>query len=236
MLEFNLDLGLELKDAPQCESRKVKFLPQKNCLRYKFKNFQIKTSKKGDVLFKVRLFFLNLFLFSSVFANEFPSQFDGFNLETGNSVHFSSQTNKPLVVIFLSAKCPCSNSHITEVKSLSEKFPNFAFVAINSNVDEDQEMAKKYFSQAHLSFPVIKDSESKLANAFKALKTPHAFVINSKGEALYRGGVSDSSDCTKSGKLFLRQALMDIAANHEVKIPIGRTLGCSISRDSKNVW
>lgn len=180
------------------------------------------------------LFFI-FFGFTSS-AGEYPSTVEGTDLISQKSLSFSASVEKPLVIVFLSAKCPCSDSHISELNNLTEKFKDLSFVAIHSNADEDKNLAKNYFTLAKLAFPIISDSEFKLANQFKALKTPHSFVINSTGEALYRGGVSDSADCTKAEKLYLRSALEDIAAKRPVKVAIGRALGCNISRGEKNVW
>lgn len=140
------------------------------------------------------------------------------------------------VVVFLSAVCPCSNSHVEELKNLAREYPQFAFVAVHSNVDEDKKTTQEYFQKVAIHFPVIHDGEAKIANEFKALKTPHAFVLSPDGKVLYQGGVSSSRDITKAERKFLREALVDLQENRPVKTPEGRTLGCTISRGEKNVW
>lgn len=176
-------------------------------------------------------------LFSvSALSGDFPASIEGPDLIDLKNLQFLATKDKPMVVVFLSAKCPCSNSHINELNSLSKEFSNFNFVAVHSNIDEDKKLAKEYFILAKLAFPIISDSSHKIADQFKALKTPHSFVINSQGEALYRGGVSDSSDCSKAEKLYLRLALEDIKQNRPVKVAMGRALGCNITRVKNNVW
>jgi peroxiredoxin len=161
---------------------------------------------------------------------------------TGPDISSGKETSvkavgKGLVVVFLSAVCPCSDSHITELKSLHEAYPDFSFVAIHSNADESAEAAKKYFDQAKLPFSVIQDQKGKWLDQFKALKTPHAFVIKTGGEIVYQGGVSDSHDFSRAQHKFLREALEDVHADHKIRTAEGRTLGCAIAReDSKNVW
>lgn len=140
------------------------------------------------------------------------------------------------VVVFLSAKCPCSDSHVQEVKSLSQEHAGFNFVAVHSNVDEDRDTAAAYFKKASLPFPVIRDEGARIADEFKAFKTPHAYVLSAEGEILYKGGVSNSKDCDKADRKFLREALDDLKAGRTVKTPEGRTLGCVISRGEKNEW
>lgn len=138
--------------------------------------------------------------------------------------------------MFLSAKCPCSISHEETLKDLAQEFKDFAFVGVHSNVDEDPEMAQKHFAEAKLPFKVIEDSQAKLANLYKANKTPHAFVVSPKGEILYRGGVTDSKNAGMARTYFLKEALTDIQNGRAVRRSEGRTLGCTISRGEKFVW
>lgn len=141
-----------------------------------------------------------------------------------------SDTNKTTVLIFLSSICPCSNSHVEEIKRLKNDFPEFEFIGVHSNADEDLMSAKEYFAEKKLNFPLIEDEKSKLANQFKALKTPHAFVINSKGETLYQGGVTSSSSFDEKNQNYLREALTDLREGKKIRTTSSRPLGCMIAR------
>lgn len=146
-------------------------------------------------------------------------------------------SKRPLVVVFLSAKCPCSNSHISELRSLFIDFKDHAsFVGIHSNVDESPQLTKDYFKSASLPFPVIQDKKSQLADRFKALKTPHSFILSADGAILYQGGVSSSQHFDSADRKYLREALTDIQSGKSVRTPEGRTLGCAITRDEKIDW
>jgi hypothetical protein len=79
---------------------------------------------------------------------------------------------------------------------------------------------------------IVKDFDAKLANRFKALKTPEAFVLNLKNEILYRGGVTDSNKLATAETHFLADALKDIREGRQVKTPFGRAVGCYIQRRS----
>jgi peroxiredoxin len=143
----------------------------------------------------------------------------------------SGEKNKGLVVLFLSARCPCSNSHVVELKKLSTEFTDFQFVAVHSNRDEPRDMVEKYFSTQELKFPILQDQKNKLADLYKAYKTPHSYVVLADGSVVYQGGVSSSHDFKSAEKNYLRSALEDIKNNIKVKTPEGRTLGCVISRE-----
>jgi hypothetical protein len=135
-----------------------------------------------------------------------------------------------LVVVFLSSKCPCSNSHLNELKDLAKQYPQFNFVGVHSNLDERRDISQMYFQNAALPFPVIEDHELELANELHALKTPHAFVVAANGKILYQGGVTDSRDAGSADRHYLRDALDEISHDRPVETPQARTLGCIISR------
>jgi AhpC/TSA family protein len=167
-----------------------------------------------------------------------PTELSGTNLmaATGDvKIAISTKENKGTVVVFLSAKCPCSDSHISELKTLAEKYKDFKFVGVHSNVDEDLSMSKKYFTTQALPFPVVQDEKAVFADAFKALKTPHAYVLSTDGSILFQGGLTNSANGKEAKTHYLADALEDLQQNRPVKTASVRTLGCVILRE-KNSW
>ncbi|MGE3683381.1 MAG: redoxin domain-containing protein [Bdellovibrionales bacterium] len=138
--------------------------------------------------------------------------------------------SKGTVLVFMSAKCPCSNNHVGVLKKLAADFKDFSFVAVHSNADESLDLSKSYFKAAELPFPVIQDEGGELADEFKALKTPHAFLLGPGGKILYKGGVTSSTHGESAERRLLRGALSDVDAGRKVRVAEGRTLGCAISR------
>lgn len=159
----------------------------------------------------------------------------GKSLLTGDAVTIAPG-KKGTVILFMSAVCPCSNSHVGIVKKLASQFTDFAFVAIHSNTDETLPVSQSYFKTTGLPFPIIEDEKTRLADEYKAFKTPHAFVISPDGKILYKGGVTSSTNGESADKQFLKDALEDLNAGRAVKVAEGRSLGCTISRGAKNVW
>lgn len=173
---------------------------------------------------------LVLFVFTAahpLYAASGPYQIEGQNIADTANVSASATMS---VVVFLSAKCPCSHSHLSEIAELSKSYPTYKFIGVHSNMDESEEVTKSYFVNAKLPFPVVQDQGTKIADHFKAIKTPHAYILGANGDILYQGGVSDSKDCSKAGRKLLREALEDLKNNRPVKTPFARALGCSISR------
>jgi hypothetical protein len=162
---------------------------------------------------------------------------EGSNVKTSQLVSLKLLANPATVVIFVSATCPCSQSHVVELKSLAKDFPEFQFVGIHSNGNEGKQASQSYFQSLALPFEVIRDRGAKLADLFRASKTPHAFVINRDRQVVYRGGVSSSSQFhAQVERRFLREALDDLRASRAVRTPEGRTLGCAITRGGEGDW
>nr|BFD63297.1 hypothetical protein BdHM001_19780 [Bdellovibrio sp. HM001] len=154
----------------------------------------------------------------------------GRNVLTGESQEFAFASSPATVVVFMSAKCPCSASHEGLLKDLSQQFKTFKFVAIHSNADEDADITKAHFQDAHLTFPVLADSRSHWADKLGALKTPHVYVFNSTGDIVYQGGVTDSHVGPSAKKHYLKEVLEDLQASKTPRHKEGRALGCYIQR------
>lgn len=175
-------------------------------------------------------FTIGFWLFSfSAFAN--IVSIEGRNLLTQAPIKIQmNEAKKASVLIFMSAKCPCSHSHVKKILELQKDYPEYSFIAIHSNADESEEITKKYFSEIQLPFTLVQDERSQLADQLKAYKTPHAFVLSPEGVILYQGGITNSATAESSDRFYLKEALEDIKQGQKVKTPEGRTLGCYISR------
>lgn len=141
---------------------------------------------------------------------------------------------KTTVLVFLSAKCPCSASHEGLLSQMAKDFPEIEFIGIHSNSDETHDLSSQHFSTAGLSFPVFQDQGAKIADELGAYKTPHAFIFSAQGQLLYSGGVTDSHVGPSAKKQFLKQALLEIREGKTPSVKEGRTLGCVISRENQN--
>lgn len=135
-----------------------------------------------------------------------------------------------VAVIFLSAVCPCSRSHEAAVAELARQFPEVTFLGVNSNQNEPLPLSRDYFARAALPFPVLRDDAATLADSLGAFKTPHAFLLEAKGNVLFSGGVDDSQNAATARTHYLREALQDLRAGRKIQRAEARALGCVIAR------
>ena len=167
-----------------------------------------------------------------------PSRIEGLKVRgvdvvNGASVDLTPSTRKPLVVAFLSARCPCSESHEPVLKKLAQEFgSSFSFVGIHANRNETRAESTAHFKNAGLGFSVIEDQSGGggYLDRFEALKTPHVYVVAASGEVLYQGGIDDASEAPRAKVQHLKNALTDISQGRAPAQRETRTLGCAIKR------
>lgn len=79
-------------------------------------------------------------------------------------------------------------------------------------------------------FPYLKDPAGDLARHVGASTTPHVFVLDSTRTLRYQGRITDSRDPARATTTDLLDAVTDLRAHREVRVPATRPLGCSIVR------
>lgn len=171
----------------------------------------------------MKSFLASLLLASSAFA--LPAMM-GPDLATGKLVKWDSARTS--VVVFLSPTCPCSQSHTPELAELSKEYSNVPFIGVVAGAGRSGMDAKAYFQANRLPFPVIAEPEYKWADAFGALNTPHAFIVDKNGTFLFQGGVDDSREAGRAKKHYLSDALEALAQGRPVSVAKARPLGCAI--------
>lgn len=178
------------------------------------------------------IYYFILLLCAPSLSAPLPQEITGMEVLSKKAIHHSfSSAKNATVVVFLSAKCPCSASHEVLLKELQTEFKDFPFIGIHANADEPLDITESHFKASELPFPILQDNKSFWADQLGALKTPHAFVINTKGEIIYQGGVTDSHIGPTAKKQFLKEVLTDLTEDKKPRHTLGRALGCYIQRE-----
>ena len=146
-----------------------------------------------------------------------------------NQIDWTSLKKKK-VLLFLNSQCPCSQSHFDHLNQLQKDNPQFQFVGFHSNKLIERGDAQKYFDKYKIDFPIFEDKELVYADRFKALKTPHVFVLDESENLLFQGGTTNSRSFKKASKFFLKTALNEINSGKKVSNAHARALGCYINR------
>lgn len=141
------------------------------------------------------------------------------------------------VYIFLAETCPISQFYTLTLKELHKEFASerLTFKGIFPGKESTKESVTAFNKKYELPFPLLLDSEQKLAKALNATITPEVIVKNEiSGEILYQGRIDDSY--FKVGKKRpaarehdLRNALIELKNNQPVSKPKTEAVGCYIT-------
>jgi thiol-disulfide isomerase/thioredoxin len=146
---------------------------------------------------------------------------------------------KAVVVVFIGTECPISNAYAPVLTGLQKEYSSkgVLFVGVNSNRQDDAAAVAKHTKEFSLSFPVLKDEGTTLADRFAARRTPEAFVLDGERTVRYRGRIDDQMDKgfkrPQAQNRDLANALDAVLAGKEVATAVTEPAGCFIGRKPK---
>lgn len=148
-----------------------------------------------------------------------------------------AKTAKGLLVIFSCNTCPYVKLSATRIKEYSDYClaNGIGCIIVNSNEaqrNEDDSFDKmvSYYGEQKLKCYYVVDANSKLANAFGAMRTPQCFLFNAKG-LIYKGAIDDNvKDPAAVKEPFLKDALGALLKNSTPAKQETKSVGCTIKR------
>jgi len=173
---------------------------------------------------------ISIFILMVMSFHSLAKPYMGMDLITDKSVSIESKKKDYTVAYFLSSSCPCSQAHFTHLNNLQKKYPNFNFIGFHSHKGITKKKAQEYFSQFEIKFPILLDRELDYANEFAAVKTPHVFIKDSKGEIVYQGAVTNSRNPERASKFYLKEVLADLSDDKDPQYKNVKSIGCYIQR------
>jgi thiol-disulfide isomerase/thioredoxin len=142
--------------------------------------------------------------------------------------------NKPgAVFVFLSPDCPLSQNYSPTLNQVRSQFqPNgiefYAVFAGKPVVDD-------FIATYKITFPVLMDSDFRLADFFGATKTPEVFVLDPHGNFIYKGAIDNRApelgqQRTVITEHYLLDALNSIVQHQTLRLKQTPSVGCFIER------
>lgn len=178
-----------------------------------------------------------VFASESVFAGETKPGFDSLKLRDsyGNTQSVGKLAEKKFTVVaFLGTECPLAKLYGPRLRQLSERFDDVAFIGVNSNIQDTLREVAAYTERCKIKFPMLLDTEHKLADLLKAERTPEVFVLDADRKVRYRGRI-DNQYAISVAKLKpsvedLADALTALQAGNEPPQIRTEAIGCIIGR------
>jgi peroxiredoxin len=143
-----------------------------------------------------------------------------------------------VLVMFSCNTCPYVIRNQARTKQLAAfaKENNIGVILLNSNEgsrdgsDSYADM-QSYARQQGYNFYYAVDTDSRLANAFGATRTPEVYLFNSAGTLQYKGAIDDNpSDAGNVRRGHAREAITEMLAGKAISVKESRSVGCAIKR------
>ena len=140
-----------------------------------------------------------------------------------------------LVLIFSSNRCPTAKAYAARMNSLqaARGQNGVQLVLLNANdphlyPDESYPRMVERAAEDAYTFPYLVDEDQRLAKAFGAACTFHAFVLDRERRLRYSGRFDDSRIPERVTSRDLENAIDDLLAGRDVRIETTRPFGCSL--------
>lgn len=148
----------------------------------------------------------------------------------GNAHSLKGYRGKTVALVFVSTQCPFSNAYAERLTAIATEYAarNVVMLGINSQTAESVDEIRAHAKQYHLSFPILKDEQSKIADAYGATRTPEVFVVDPNGALQYHGRVDNAKNPAQVKRNDLREALDEMLAGKTVSIAETKAFGCLI--------
>ena len=162
------------------------------------------------------------------------TQLSRLNFTTLNGDRYTLDTlteQGPVVFVFLATECPVAQRYAMRLKRLHTEFTTekqTTFVAVYANENDAVADVEAYVAKAAYTFPIVKDTDGRLARSLGATMTPQAVVIDTTGTLRYRGPIDDNRYETRVKHHYLHDALLSTHAGDPVPVEETPAFGCTL--------
>lgn len=180
-------------------------------------------SRGGDMLLRASKLITAIVLFLVTGCTRVPP----------DAISKSLKNKQGAVFVFLSPDCPLSQNYSPTLNHLRSQFqPNgiefYAVFAGKPVVDD-------FIATYKITFPVLMDSDFRLADFFGATKTPEAFVLDPQGNFIYKGAIDNRApelgqQRTVITEHYLLDALDSILQHRNLRVKETPSVGCFIEK------
>lgn len=162
--------------------------------------------------------------------------------EQGKVINLKDFKGKVVVLEWLNHGCPFVKKHYVSknMQSLQKEFTEKGVIwlsIISSAKGKQGHVDAKGASEdkiKHLSLAshILLDETGEVGKKFKAITTPHMFIIDANQKLVYQGAIdsiasTDVEDVAKADPFF-KNALLDVLAGRKIKNAKNKPYGCSV--------
>ena len=144
-----------------------------------------------------------------------------------------------VIAIFMGTRCPIGNAYVPTLLDLQKDYAKqgVRIIGINPNLSDSTADIRTHVKKFKITFPVLIDSEQRVADLFGAQRTPEVFVLDSRRTIRYRGRIDDRFGYLykreKSRTQELKAALDQLLDGKPVTVANTEPVGCLITRKDR---
>ncbi len=156
---------------------------------------------------------------------------------SGQERSLSDYKGKTVVLEWFNLGCPfvqrCYESKAMQDAYMKSKQwdKGIAWLAVNSTYTTTAEQNDAWMKSYKLKYPILLDTDGKVARLYDARRTPHMFVIDKEGILRYHGAIDDNRLASKSADEvtnFVVNAVQQLVEEETVTPDYVKPYGCSI--------
>jgi peroxiredoxin len=151
----------------------------------------------------------------------------------GGRLSLSDWRGLVVVINFWSAECAWSRRAdvLLVYRLLTWESKGVRVVGVASNGNESESEIRYEMQNRHLNYPVVIDSDHRMADLYKAETTPHFFVLDRQGLARYVGALDDATAEVRDARTYyLDRAVTALLNNRSPEPTFTPAYGCTLVR------
>lgn len=146
---------------------------------------------------------------------------------------------KGYIVVFTCNHCPYAKAYEDRIIALHQRFASqgYPVVAINSNdpkeaPDDSYAKMKERAAEKQFPFVYLYDETQAVAKRFGAVRTPHVYLVQKKGNKMtvaYVGAIDNNwEDPAAADQTYVANAINDLDKGLPVSVAETKAIGCTI--------
>jgi peroxiredoxin len=115
-------------------------------------------------------------------AGVYPPDFALKDVVTGEEISIRDYKGQPVLITFFTTWCPICKGEMPRIQEIYERYRSQGFVVLGVGVNESESSVRNYGSRYTLSFPIMADSNSKVASEYLVRGVPTHYFIRTDGK------------------------------------------------------
>ena len=143
---------------------------------------------------------------------------------------------KAIVIVFVDSGCPLAKRYFPTLQSLETTYRSkgVQFLAIHTDSTARLVEVAGLGLEHQLEFPIVRDIDGQCVAKLKVERTPEVVILDAEHKVRYQGRIDDqfrtSGSRNTPTRHDLREAIDDVLAGKEVRVPTTTVDGCLITK------